>query len=221
MKELDKSFIAELTSDRKANKGRGISSNFKLKNFIQKDNGGAILIAENSYDYQVTVCTTDPKTGARSCHTNYHYVRNNIIAININSDGAIKWYTNIPKFQHTVNDGGVYNSYMLSTAKDKMFFIYNDNAKNLDPEKVKTAKQVRPMGKATKSIATLVTLTEDGKFEKKALFSNKENKVILLPAYYKKMISGQLIVPAIKRGIYCCFIPLKKGKYRLARFDFK
>ncbi len=120
-----------------------------------------------------------------------------------------------------MNDGGVYNSYMLSTAKDKMFFIYNDNAKNLDPEKVKTAKQVRPMGKATKSIATLVTLTEDGKFEKKALFSNKENKVVLLPAYYKKMISGQLIVPAIKRGIYCCFIPLKKGKYRLARFDFK
>jgi len=221
MKELGKSFIAELTTERKANKGRGISSNFQLENFIQKDNGGAILIAENSYDYQVTTCTTDPKTGATSCHTDNHYVRNNIIAININSDGSIKWYTNIPKYQHTVNDGGIYSSYMLSTAKDKMFFIYNDNPQNLDPTKVKTVKEVRPMGKASKSTAVLITLSDDGSFDKKMLFSNKENKCTLLPASYKKMENGQLIVPAINVGFYCCFIPFKASKYRLARFEFK
>ncbi len=221
IKELDKSFIAELTSDRKANKGRGISSNFKLENFIQKDDGGAILIAENSYNYTVQRCNTDPKTGSTTCRTDYHYVRNNIIAININSDGSIKWYTNIPKYQHTINDGGVYSSYMLSTAKDKIYFIYNDNPKNLDPTKVASVKDIRPMGRAEKSTAALISLSEDGTFNKKAMFSNKENKVTLLPKYYKKVGGGQLIVPAINRGIYCCLIPLKAGKYRLARFEFK
>jgi hypothetical protein len=220
IKDLDKQFIAELTSTRKANKGRGIASTFQLKNFIQKDNGGAILVSENSYDYEVRVCSTDPKTGAQSCHTEYHYVRNNIIVINIEPTGAIKWYCNIPKYQHTVNDQGVYISYMLSTAKDKIYFVYNDNAKNLDPERIKKSDDIRPLGNPYKSVATLVTLSENGTFEKKALFSNKENKVVLLPSYSHTMEDGQLIVPAIHVGIYCCFIPLKKGNYRLARFQF-
>lgn len=221
IKELDKGFIAELTSEKKANKGRGIASTFTLKNFIKKDDGGAILVAENAYDYIVQVCSTDPKTGAQSCRYDHHYVSNNIIAININPDGSIKWYTNIPKYQHTVNDGGVFISYMLSTVKDKIFFVYNDNAKNLDPTKIKTVKDIRPMGKAKKSVATLVTLSEDGKFEKKMLFSNKENKSILLPSFCKRIDDSQFIVPAVYRGIYCCLIPLKPGKYRLARFSFE
>lgn len=221
IKELDKDFIAELTSAKKANKGRGIASTFKLKNFIAKDDGGAVLVAENAYDYIVQVCTTDPKTGATRCRYDHHYVSNNIIAININPDGSIKWYTNIPKYQHTVNDGGVYISYMLSTAKNKIFIVYNDNPKNLDPEKVKTIKDIRPLKNPTKSVATLVVLSEDGKFEKKMLFSNKENKTVLLPSFYKQVNDTEFIVPAMNRGIYCCFIPIKPGKYRLARFTFE
>lgn len=225
LKDLDKKFIADLTSARKANKGRGISSSFELKNLFQKEDGGSILVSENSYDYQVTTCD-----GKGHCHTDHHYVRNNIIVINIDPNGSIKWYVNIPKFQHTINDGGMYSSYMVSTAnkdnmltaiKNKIYFVYNDNPINLDPTKVKTAEDIRPMKSVKKTTATLVTLSENGTFEKKAVFSNKENKIILLPDYFRKTGNGELIVPAINRGIYCCFIPFKKGKYKLARFEFK
>ncbi|MFI5164332.1 MAG: hypothetical protein ACHQHP_03690, partial [Bacteroidia bacterium] len=181
----------------------------------------AVLIAEYSYDYAVTTCTTDPKTGARSCHTTYHYVRNNIIAININPDGSIKWYANIPKYQHTINDGGIYNSYMMTTKGSNMCFVYNENPKNLDPAKVKTAKDMYTMSNPHKSTAVLVQLSENGEFTKKALFSNKENKMTIEPASAVRISQNEQIVTALNSGIYCCMIPFKAGKSKLARFEFK
>jgi len=221
VKDLDKDFVADITTRRSAEKGRGLSNSFSIHDFIKRSDGGAILVSEYASDYAVTTCTTDPKTGARSCRTDYHYVRNNIIAININPDGSIKWYANIPKYQHTVNDGGAYISYMMTTKGSNMYFIYNENPKNLDQTKVKTPKDMRNMGNPYKSTAVLVTLNESGTFTKKALFSNKENKMVIKPASAIHISKNEQIVTALNNGMFCCFIPLKAGKSKLARFEFK
>jgi len=221
VKDLDKDFVADITTRRQADKGRGISSSFKIKNFIKRTDGGAILISEYSYDYSVIVCTTDPKTGARSCRTNYHYVRNNIIAININQDASIKWYANIPKYQHTVNDGGASNSYFMATKGNKMYFVYNDNPKNNDPAKVKTPKDMFTMRNPAKSSAMLVELGEDGTFNKKVLFSNKETKMIIKPKFAVRVSPDEYVTSAINYGMYCCFFSLKAAKSKLVRFEFK
>ena len=219
-KELDKDFVADLTSKRSAAKEKGISSLFNIKKFVRKSDGGAVLIAEYTYDYTVTTCTTDPKTGARSCTTTYHYVRNNILAINIAQDGTIKWLTNIPKYQHTVNDGGAYNSFLFSTFNDKMYFIYNDNAANLDPTKVKTVKDIRTMSNPKKSTCVLVELNEGGEFSKKAIFNSKENKFILMPKFASRVGEHEYIVESISPGFYCCIITFKKALGRMARITF-
>jgi hypothetical protein len=218
-KDLDKDFIADLTARRQADKGRGISSSFKIKNFIRRTDGGAILISEYSYDYSVMVCTTNK--GATTCHTEYHFVRNNIIAININPDASIKWYTNIPKYQHTVNDGGAFNSYMMTTKGSKMYFVYNDNPKNQDATKVKTPKDMFTMRNPRKSSAVMVELSENGTFNKKVLFSNKENKMIIKPKSAVRISENEQVTSAVNYGVYCCFIPFKSAKSKLVRFEFK
>lgn len=215
IKELDKDFIADLTSERKANKGRGISNDFILRNFVKKTDGGSIILAEYSFDYTVTTTTKD------GTHTDYHYVRNNIIAINVNPDGTIKWAADIPKYQHTVNDGGMFISYALATKDNKMYIIYNENPANMDPANIKSGKNARVMHNPYKSTAVLVTLSEDGQFDKKALFSNKDNKVVLMPKSDLKIGSHELIIPAYNGGVYCCFINFVAAKSKLARFDFK
>lgn len=220
-KELDKDFIAELTSQRKANKGRGISNCFTIKKFVTKSDGGAVLIAEYTYDYVQVVTTTDPKTGATTTRYIYHYIRNNILAININPDGSIKWYTNIPKYQHTTNDGGAYNSFMFATHNDKMYFIYNEDPRNLDPAKVKTVKDMRTMTRPYKSTSVLVELSESGEFTKKTLFSNKQNKITLMPDRDISVSDNEKIAYAFNPGMYCCFISFKAAKSKLARFEFK
>jgi hypothetical protein len=220
LKDLDKDFIAELTSERKANKGKGISNDFKLKDFIRRSDGGSVLLAEYSYDYTVTTTTTDSHGGVTT-RTDYHYVRNNIIAININPDGSIKWAADIPKYQHTVNDGGKYIGYALATKNDKMYIVYNENPANMDPANIKAGKKPKVMGNPHGSTAVLVALSEDGQFDKKALFSNKDNKLALQPTSFLKLNDSELIIPAYNGGFYCCFISFSPAKSKLARFDFK
>ncbi len=220
MKALDKDFIADLTSERKANKGKGISNDFKLKNFIRRSDGGSILLAEYSYDYVVTYTTTDSH-GMTTTRTDYHYVRNNIIAININPDGSIKWTADIPKYQHTVNDGGKYLSYALATKGDKIFIVYNEASENMDPQRIKDGKKPRVMGSPQNSTAVMVELSEDGQFDKKALFNSKDNKVALLPEHYLKISENEVIIPAYNGGVQCCIISFKSATSKLARFEFK
>jgi len=226
VKDLDKSFIADLTSERKANKGKGISNDFTLRNFIRKDDGGAIMFAEYSYDYTVTVTTSDGHGGV-STRTDYHYVRNNIIAVNINPDGSIKWCANIPKYQHTVNDGGSFSSYMLAIKgkaltkqDDKIYLVYNDNPINMDPTKIGTEDKPKTMTNSKKSTAVLVELSEDGQFTKKTLFSNKDNDATIMPSHGFKITNNEFIVPAYNGGFWCC-ISFSSAKSKLARIEFK
>jgi len=219
LKDLDKDFIADITSAKKANKGKGISNDFKLKNFIRRSDGGSILVAEYSSTYTYTVYVSDGKGGG---HTETHtaYCRDNIIAININPDGSIKWYANIPKKQETTDDGAFYSSYMLTTKGDKLYFVYNDNPDNLDPKRIQEGKPLKNMGNALKSEAVLVELSEDGQYTKKALFSNKDNKMALIPSSSIGIGNNQVIVPAYNGGVWCCF-SIVPAKSKLARFEFK
>jgi hypothetical protein len=218
-KDLDKDFIADITSKRKADKGHGISNDFKIRDFIRRSDGGSIIMAEFAYDYVVTYTTTDSHGGVTT-HTDYHYVRNNIIAININPDGSIKWYANIPKYQHTVNDGGAYISYFMVTQGDKMYMVYNDNPTNMDPTKVKTPQDMKTMSNSKGSTAVLVELSESGEFTKTPLFSNKDNKVTLMPASSLDIGHGQVIDPAFNPGFWCC-VSFSAATSKLARFEFQ
>jgi len=226
IKDLDKDFIADLTSERKANKGKGISNDFTLRNFIRKDDGGAVMFAEYRYDYLVTTTTSDGHGGI-STRTDHHYVRNNIIAVNINPDGTIKWCANIPKYQHTVNDNGAYSSYMLAIkgkvltkADDKIFLVYNDNPTNMDAARIASGAKLKTMSNSKKSTAVLVELSDDGQFTKKTLFSNKDNDATIMPSHYLRITNDEFIVPAYNGGFWCC-ISFSSAKSKLARIEFK
>lgn len=216
-KELDKEFIADLTSEKKANKGKGISDQFTIRSFVRRSDGGSIIVAELAY-YFVTTVTTSDGHGGTTTRTVVHFVRNNIIAININPDGTIKWYANIPKYQYTADDNGMYSSFMFMTKGDKMYFIYNDNPDNLLP--AMAGKKPKDMGNPAKATAVLVELSEDGKFTKAALFNNKTNKVILMPSYFVQISDNELVAPAYNGGFWCC-ISFKAATSKLARFEFK
>jgi hypothetical protein len=72
-----------------------------------------------------------------------------------------------------------------------------------------------------KSTAMMVELSEDGTFNKKTLFSNKENKMIIKPKSSIRVSENEYVTSAINSGIYCCFIPFKAAKSKLVRFEFK
>jgi hypothetical protein len=221
VKALDHDFIADLTSEKNANKGKGISNNFTLMNFAKRTDGGAVLVSEYRDTYTTQHYVSDGHGGGYWV-TDVVYVRNNILVININPDGSIKWYANIPKKQVSSDDGGVFSSFMMATHGDKMYFIYNDNPANMDPKNPISGNNVKTMNNAYKSTAVIVELSQSGQFTKNILFSNKQNKSIIEPKESLKISGNEYILPAMSVGTACCFFAAPSPKkYTLARFEFK
>ena len=203
-KEFGKDFLGEFMSARKAKKNKGLY-NYDLKYLITREDGSATLIAEQYY--VVVVCRTDPKTGARTC--TYHYYYNDIIAVNVNSKGVIDWTTKVPKRQHSVNDGGYYSSFIFSIKDRNLFFMFNENPKNMKPQKGGGKKaRVYYMNKPRKSVAVVVSMDSQGSMQKEALFSAKEAKFILRPKVHYRLDGNETVIYSEKHRLF------QKSKYR-------
>ncbi len=119
---------------------------YALDELVLRSDGGAVLFAEqyfveqdyynNNYGLYSPFYSPfyDPffynryNYGRQQPDYYYHY--NDIIAINIASDGTIQWASRIPKRQETRNDSGYYSSYALATTRDGFFLVFNDDSRN-------------------------------------------------------------------------------------------
>ncbi|MBK0404222.1 hypothetical protein I5M27_14595 [Adhaeribacter sp. BT258] len=171
VKDFSKEFLEMFMSKTRAKNENAGVANMDLDKLIVREDGGALLVGEQAYEYVVQNKT----------QYTYHYVRNDIVFININPDGSIEWMKRVPKKQHTVNDGGIYSSYSVSVMKDKIYLIYNDHVKNIgrtDPKKLKFMK------KPAKAVTMLAVMDASGEVQKKALFPAKDHKTIVRPGFY-------------------------------------
>jgi hypothetical protein len=134
-KEFPLDFLTQNTSRyqerrilRKVENGDGYElANYDLDKLIVRGDGGCVLIGEQ---YYVTT-QTYYNYASRSSQTVYYYNYNDIIVVNINPNGEIAWAEKVPKQQTSVNDGGYFLSYTMATVRDKLFFIFNDDARNI------------------------------------------------------------------------------------------
>ena len=164
---------------------------YDLDNIILKDDGGAILIGEQFFIRVVTRTTTDAN-GNTSTTTTYYYYYNDIIVINISAKGEIEWTEKIPKRQVTTNDGGFYSSYALSEVGDNLYFVFNDNPKNLF---YKGVGKLYNFNKGKKeSLVVLVELNMKGEQTREALFSMKDAEVIIRPKVCEQISDTQMIL---------------------------
>lgn len=176
------SFLAEFMSERRAAKGRELY-NYDLDKLIMRSDGGALLIAEQFY---IKVIRNQDLYGNWTESHTYYY--NDIISVNINPDGSIAWTTRIPKRQ--IDATGIMSSYALTIARNKIYFIFNDNPKNLNVKDYKKIKNFR----GRKSIVTLVALKPDGEYDKYALFSNRDFDIVTRPKICRQISKNEMVV---------------------------
>jgi hypothetical protein len=139
MKPFDLEFIVQGMSDRaksktvkKSRKGKEVGlTHVNFRDFIVKENGGALLVGEYIHIYTTT---TTNANGFTTTTTHYHY--DDIYAISISMNGDIEWAKKIPKMQHTSNDGGFYSSFFTVIYEDVVHFIYNSHDRKQNHLKV-------------------------------------------------------------------------------------
>lgn len=193
----------EKKTDKQKAKGKDIElPNFIFKDFIVKENGGALVVAEQYY--VIVTSYTDSKGNT---HTTYHYYYNDIIAISINPSGEIEWASKIQKYQHSTNDGGFYSSYAMAVIDDKAYFVFNDHIENIlsptnSPRNAYTGKK--------KSVVALCELNSSGEVTRELVFPTSEVELMLIPKLCEQISADELFV-------YCRRI--KKNKFGILKFN--
>lgn len=207
--EFSKDFVTaymtekeEKRAEKKASKkgeDLGIEWDYDLREIIHREDGGAILMAEQYYMYAVTTCTSSPN-GGRTCTTTYHYIYNDIIAVNIDPKGNIEWSAKVPKRQHSVNDGGYYSSYGIEVKGDKIYLIFNDTGENLFLKPGDKIRQFELKGKD--ALVTIATIDGDGNTKREALFTPERREAILRPKDCTQLEDDRMFIYASRKKEY-------------------
>ena len=103
----------------------------KLSDVVLRKDGGIILVAEE-YRFNKDVQMEQGFYGGGMPINNFRYFfyYNNLIVISLNKDGNKDWHHIIKKEQVSMNDNGVYSSYLLHVMADKLTFAFNDLSRN-------------------------------------------------------------------------------------------
>jgi hypothetical protein len=192
--DFDSNFLEQFMSAKKVSKKRELM-NYDLRHLVLREDGGAILVAEQYYDY--IVCSSDSRGQMRCTH---YYYYNDIIVVSIAPNGQISWTRKIPKRQSSSNDDGYFSSFSFSVMNDNMFFVFNENSKNLDEQKAAT--KIRPMANPRKSVAVLVTMNSRGEQVKQFMFRNRDLKIILRPKLYNQINANTVILYGERGNMY-------------------
>ncbi len=200
IQEFDKKAVALFTSQRGAEKNKGIVD-LHINRLILKDNGGIVLLAEQ--DYVTVTVTQNPSTSSsmspsgvrrptgKSTSKTYNFYYNNIIAISIAPDAGIEWQIPISKNQLTKNDQGFFSSYASFVYDDIVYLIYNDHPQNL---KITDVKKRKIMKTPKKSVAVVTTIDTQGNFKSSQLFNSKSQGVVIRPKSNLDTNTGKLMI---------------------------
>ncbi|MHB1279208.1 MAG: hypothetical protein ACYC1Q_12530 [Bacteroidia bacterium] len=201
--EFDNKFVEELIGEKKAKKGQEISATYVLRQIIPTQDGGAVLLAEQYY--VVEHCSTNPKTGQRTCTYTYHY--NSIIAVGVNNQGEIVWNSLIKK---TSADAayGYYLSFATFVQKDKIHIVFLDNKKNYNEFGERVETKIKSVN-VRKGVAAVATISMNGAVDYSVLYDIKTDKVIMRPKVATQINDNTLIV-----------LGIAKKKVRLGRINF-
>ncbi len=213
--EFNPSFLIDFMSAKRADKGKELVR-YDLNQLEMRRDGGVVLIAEQIYirdsqnynNYSPYYRSSQYYYSSFLSYGHYpyryhqnpyfnndsemQYNYNDIMVINIRPNGTIQWAKRIPKRQRSKNDGGKYSSYALSIAKGKMFFVFNDNPKNL--HKKSSDPKIYNYTKGKESVVVLVTLDGKGEVKKEPLFQVRDTKTTTKPKVCEQISRNHMII---------------------------
>jgi hypothetical protein len=162
---------------------------FKINQLIIKNDGGFVLIAEESY--MTTRNSYLPGMGFYSFYYSpmmtqsireYHF--NDIIALSYNANGEMEWHSIIHKEQYSQEDGGIFSSYTMLNTGGGLGFLFND----FDTRR---------------SRIQLSSIDASGKISNGFMDTGSNDDPDWLPRMGKQVDSREIVVPCLHKKQIC------------------
>ncbi len=126
---LDLTFLAQAQLDNPSTKDLKTPElyRYRIQDLVMRSDGGAVLLAEQAF-----VRDLNRYRWYRSPYeSEFRFNFNDIILMNLDPDGSINWNSRLPKRQESTDDFGYYSSFAYATVRDKLYFLFNTNPRNL------------------------------------------------------------------------------------------
>lgn len=176
--------IGKDNTDKDKEGDEGLEDSFAFSDFLVKDDGSAVVIAEENYTRSFMYYNSASKTW----DTRITYYSQDIVFFTIASDGAIERVTIIPKNQAGASD--YFQSYVAMVKNKDVFFFYNEDEDNM--KKPVNNPKPKPVGSFKESVAVMTTLNEAGALSRKQLFEAKDAESLFVPQHSRQISQNQL-----------------------------
>ena len=182
-------FDQDLIAAAGARKKKHAFDNFQVKQLIVKNDGGFLLISEETFI--TTRSNYTPGFGYYSFYNSsysnsmvreYHY--DDIMTISYDKDGLRQWSTFVPKSQYSQDDGGLFSSYALLNTGGAIAFLFNDF-------------------NTSHSRIQLATLDAAGKADMRSFSAEGNEYPDWLPKSGKQVSARVLVVPCLHKRQIC------------------
>ncbi len=167
---FSKELLMQVTSKRRARKGKELYRDY-LDEIILRSDGGAVIIAEQFYVSTHSYTTGTGVNRTEQSTSTYHY--EDIIVVNINPNATTAWAASIPKNQAASTKS--FSSYSHAIVKGRIHFIYNERISNRSP-------------------VMLASVDTKGKVDIKELFNNKTERVLTRPRLCRQTSKNEMMI---------------------------
>ncbi|MEL7221208.1 MAG: hypothetical protein AAGJ93_07815, partial [Bacteroidota bacterium] len=190
---LEAEFLKNLISNRDLKKDRGLNAAFRIKDFLQFEDGSFGFIAE---EYYVTVRTQGGATAGSMQTQTYVYHSNQMVIPRFSAEGE---FLNIQKIDKSyTSENAQLTSYSMAFANGKVYLVYNDYKRAAE------RKELRESGRRRGRYTDMTIIDENGIITfQETLFSSKEIDMNYFPQQ-SDFSEDYLLIVATKGKRYKC-----------------
>lgn len=185
--------FGEKNTDKDRSGDLGLEDSFKFSDFLVRDDGSAVVVAEENY------VVTRTSYNGRSYTVTREYYSRDIILFSINTKGEIERVSAIPKYQVGL-DTDYFISYTSLLDGNDVVFFYNEDKDNMG-KPVNNPKPKR-VSNFKDCIAVMTTLGADGKLTRKQLFGTKDVESLFVPKNSSPFDNNKLFFVSIKPKLF-------------------
>lgn len=148
---------------------------------IPRVDGGVVLCAEETKTYVRQTASSQFHFGASAGRSIVDHYYEDILIVSIHPNGTMDWAEVFPKKQYSQDDEGVFSSFFLMTAPDKLRIIFNDEV-------------------AMENTVSAFAISPSGAYERSSVLSTDYQKLKLL---FREAVQNdvfEVIVPSDRAG---------------------